>query len=54
VILSVVVLYFMIDRPAHATWLTTAERDWLEGALQEERASINAAHGIFNPFRALQ
>ena len=54
VILSVVVLYFMIDRPAHATWLTTAERDWLEGALHEERASINAAHGIFNPFRALQ
>jgi MFS transporter, ACS family, tartrate transporter len=53
VILSAVVLYFMIDRPAHAKWLTAAERDWLEGALQEERASINAAHGVFNPFRAL-
>ena len=53
VILSAAVLYFMIDRPARAKWLTTAERDWLEGALQEERASINAAHGTFNPFRAL-
>jgi hypothetical protein len=33
--------------------LTTAEQEWVEGALQEERASINAAHGTFNPFRAL-
>src|ERR1700756_3909846 len=33
--------------------LTTAEQEWVEGALREERASINAAHGTFNPFRAL-
>ena len=53
VLLSAIVFCFMIDRPAHANWLTTTERDWLEGVLQEERASINAVRGKFNPFRAL-
>jgi ACS family tartrate transporter-like MFS transporter len=53
VVLSATVLYFMTDRPAHAKWLTAAERDWLEGALRDEREAINAAHGTYNPFRAL-
>jgi MFS transporter, ACS family, tartrate transporter len=53
VLLSVAVLFFMTDRPAHAKWLTIAERDWLEGALQEERKAVQAIHGAFNPFRAL-
>ena len=53
VVLSAVVLGFMTDRPAHAKWLTAAERDWLEGALRDEREAINAVHGIHNPFRAL-
>ena len=53
VVLSAAVLYFMTDRPAHAKWLTAAERDWLEGALRDEREAINAAHGTYNPFRAL-
>jgi MFS transporter, ACS family, tartrate transporter len=53
VILSAVVLYFMTDRPAQTKWLTTAERDWLEGALQEERKAVDTAHGTFSLFRAL-
>jgi MFS family permease len=53
VVLSAVVLGFMTDRPAHAKWLTAAERDWLEGALRDEREAVNAAHGTYNPFRAL-
>ena len=53
VLLSAAVLFFMIDRPAHAKWLTVAERDWLEGALQEERKAVHTAHGAFNIFRAL-
>ena len=52
VILSATVLFFMTDRPAHAKWLTVAERDWLEGTLQEERKAVHAAHGPFNLFRA--
>ncbi len=52
VVLSAAVLCFMTDRPAHAKWLTAAERDWLEGALRDEREAINAAHGTYNPFRA--
>jgi len=53
VLLSAAVLFFMTDRPAHAKWLTIAERDWLEGALQEERKAVQSVHGAFNPFRAL-
>jgi len=53
VVLSAAVLCFMTDRPAHAKWLTAAERGWLEGALRDEREAINAAHGTYNPFRAL-
>ena len=53
VLLSAAVLFFMTDRPAHAKWLTIAERDWLEGALQEERRAVQAVHGAFNPLRAL-
>jgi len=53
VVLSAAVLCFMTDRPAHAKWLTAAERGWLEGALRDEREAISAAHGTYNPFRAL-
>ena len=42
VILSVVVLRTMIDRPALAPWLHPEERDWLQRQLDEERARVEA------------
>src|SRR6266480_2453161 len=37
-ILSVVVFFYLTDRPADATWLEPDERAWLAARLQQERA----------------
>src|SRR5579871_243432 len=42
VILGIVVLAFLRDKPAKATWLTAAERDWLVGELQAERHAVES------------
>lgn len=39
VILGVGLLWLLTDRPRHAKWLTSEERDALESALEEERQS---------------
>lgn len=36
VILGIVVLFYLADRPSDAAWLTAAERDWLVGRLAGE------------------
>lgn len=46
VLLAFVVLKYMTDRPAAASWLTQDERDWLEGELQTERAEIETRHRL--------
>jgi len=44
-ILSVVAWFYLTDRPADATWLTRAEREWLEDRLaQEERERLKKRH----------
>jgi MFS transporter, ACS family, tartrate transporter len=54
-ILSVVVLLYLTDRPADATWLATDERDWLVKRLADERAkreavrSFSVREALFNP-----
>jgi len=42
-ILSVVVYYYLTDRPADATWLEDDERKWLMTRLQQERAQREKA-----------
>lgn len=42
VLLAFVVLKLMPERPAVATWLTTEQREWLEGTLQAERAQVES------------
>jgi ACS family tartrate transporter-like MFS transporter len=37
VVMGVVVLLVLTDRPRQASWLTPAERDWLEQTLEQER-----------------
>jgi MFS transporter, ACS family, tartrate transporter len=52
VVLSLVVLKRMTDRPAVATWLTTEEKSWLDGEMQSERKRVEHA-GALNLFQSL-
>jgi len=49
VILGVVVLFYMTDRPENATWLGADERRWLVEAMNAERAGKAAVahHGVW-------
>jgi ACS family tartrate transporter-like MFS transporter len=48
-ILGVVVLFYMTDRPEQAKWLSDEERNWLVNAMNDEAAkkSGTAAHSIW-------
>jgi ACS family tartrate transporter-like MFS transporter len=54
-ILSVVVFFYLTDRPADATWLEPDERAWLVARLQQERTKREAvrrysvAQALLNP-----
>jgi MFS transporter, ACS family, tartrate transporter len=41
VILGIVVLFYLTDRPAQAQWLTPQEREWLIGELAAERSAVD-------------
>ena len=49
ILLGVIVLVYLTDRPETADWLSSAERDWLVSRLAAERPSCNGALriGIF-------
>ncbi|MGN6545890.1 MAG: MFS transporter [Aureliella sp.] len=55
VVMGIVVLLALTDRPRHAKWLTAEERDALENELEKERAVHRSAHhgsvlhGLTNP-----
>lgn len=51
-VLSVVTFYYLTDRPRDAAWLAADERAWLQGALDRERATREAVHGM-TVFQAL-
>ena len=42
VLLGLAVLVWLTNRPAQASWLTPAERDWLIGELDAERRAVEA------------
>src|SRR5439155_9348884 len=46
VLCGIAVPFLMTDRPAQATWLNPAERDWLEQTLERERAEAVIAGGV--------
>jgi len=52
ILLAFGVLRWMTERPAEASWLTRAERDWLEGEIAAER-SLTQAHGVRGLWRAV-
>ena len=45
VVLGVMCLVMLTDQPADATWLTAAERSWLEMKLAQEQAEKQVCHG---------
>ena len=53
VVLGVVVLLFLTDRPRDAKWLTPEERDALEGELERERSQTRG-HGHMTWFEAMK
>jgi MFS transporter, ACS family, tartrate transporter len=53
VILGFVVLRYLIDRPANATWLTPEQRAWLEATLERERSVVEAVHSRLSVWRGL-
>jgi len=42
---GVITWFYLADKPAHAKWLTAAERDWLTAELEKEEAIKPHAHG---------
>jgi len=46
ILLGVIVLFYLTDRPEEARWLTPADRQWLVSKLATERATCTAAHPI--------
>ncbi|MFH7202644.1 MFS transporter, partial [Klebsiella pneumoniae] len=48
VILGVVVLFYLTDRPEKATWLADDQRAWLVAEMDAERAGkrVHAKHGL--------
>ena len=46
VLLGVVAVFYLTDRPAEAHWLSEAERSWLTSTLDEERRQIEAHRKI--------
>jgi ACS family tartrate transporter-like MFS transporter len=54
VVLGVVALWVLTDRPEEASWLPAREREWLSGTMAAERAARAAGHHaeIFEGFRS--
>ena len=52
VLIGFVVLAWLTDKPAQATWLTPAEREWLVGRLEAERRVVEA-EGKFSIWQAM-
>jgi MFS transporter, ACS family, tartrate transporter len=46
VILGVVALYYLTDRPKDARWLTTNERNWLMDEMHREEKHVEQHHGL--------
>ncbi|MGE7919480.1 MFS transporter [Viridibacillus sp. NPDC093762] len=46
IILGVLVVFYLVNRPKEAKWLTTEEKDWLEGELKEERRASEKVNKV--------
>jgi MFS transporter, ACS family, tartrate transporter len=46
VVLGVIAMYYLTDRPEKAHWLKEEERDWLSGQIRGEEAHRQERHGL--------
>jgi len=46
ILLAVIVLWVLPDRPRDARWLTTDQKQWLEETLDREQKAVEATHGM--------
>jgi MFS family permease len=53
VIVGIVCLFKLVDRPAEAKWLTEKERNWLESSIAAEHAAVESSHSAKGVFRAM-
>ena len=56
ILLGIFTLYYLTDRPASASWLSPAQRDWLQSELQAEIAEIqrHGRHRLIDSFLDLR
>lgn len=47
ILLGLIMLAALPDQPAHASWLSVAERSWLESHLEAERAWLRTTQAVF-------
>jgi ACS family tartrate transporter-like MFS transporter len=52
IILGFVCLFYLVDGPAKASWLTAEEKDWLAAEMERERRQVTA-QGEFTMWQAL-
>jgi MFS transporter, ACS family, tartrate transporter len=45
IILGIVGIYYLTDRPQQATWLSAEQRNWLMGALERDAKATGVVHG---------
>ncbi|WP_245312578.1 MFS transporter [Bradyrhizobium macuxiense] len=45
IILGIIGIFYLTDRPHQATWLTAKQRDWLVGALERDAKATGVVHG---------
>lgn len=53
VLVGVLCLFKLVDRPADAKWLTASERDWLESSITAENALVESHHSGKGVLRAM-
>jgi MFS transporter, ACS family, tartrate transporter len=53
VLIGIVSLWYLTDRPSKADWLRPEQRDWLERTIASERDEVEAAHGTFSAWQAM-
>jgi D-galactonate transporter len=46
VLMGIAVIFYLTDRPAHATWLADNERDWLQDRLETEKQKKQSAEHL--------
>ncbi|WP_228001886.1 MFS transporter [Nocardia australiensis] len=54
VLLALVVLKWLPDKPSQARWLSAEESTYLEGALDAERKAVESTHGHLNLLQAIR